>query len=388
LFKSRANGKERLYIDARAIASEKISGIGHNLVEIIRALERMITNGEELDIILLVPISKTRFIEQWGFEQVRIKTMPIPMRVINVLERFRLLPPMDVFLGQGSYLFPNYTNWPLLMSKSFTYIHDIGFVLYPQFVEPRNLRLLLKSVPRWIKRSDKIIAISHNASQEISEHYNLPKRQVQVVPCGVDIKLFKPQSQKSTDQLKKTYNLPTEYLLYFGNIEPRKNLVSLIGAYKSLPNKLKEKYALVLAGGDGWLNEPIHEAIQQAKKEGNNIIMPSQYVSDKDLPALYSGAAVLVHPSYYEGFGISPLQAMACGVPVITSGVSAMPEVVGDAGLYINPDDQKDISDKISLLMNNTVLRDGLIKKGLSRARQFGWDGSAVKLLAIIRNTE
>lgn len=383
---SHSNKTVKLYIDARALATERISGIGHNLVETVRALERQKVKGEKLKIILLVPISKIRFVNQWGFKQVHVKRMPVPMRVINVLERHRLLPPMDIFIGRGTYIFPNYTNWPLLFSQSLTYIHDISFVYYPQFVEPRNLKMLLYSVPRWINRTNKVIAISQNASREIVRYYKLPPKKVQVVTCGVDTKVFLPQDRDKIERLKKTYSLPSKYVLYFGNIEPRKNLVSLVNAYKSLAQNLKDEYALVLVGGDGWLNEAIHKTITHAQKEGNNIVTPRKYILDADLPALYSGATALVHPSYYEGFGISPLQAMACGVPVITSNVSAMPEVVGGAGLYVNPSNQQDISDKMNLLLENAGLRNELVQKGFARAQQFNWDRSGEKLLAIIRD--
>ena len=376
----------RLYIDARALASERISGIGHNLVETVHSLEHKIIQGEKIKITLLVPISKARFVNQWGFQRVNIKRILIPMRIINVLERHRLLPPMDIFLGRGIYIFPNYTNWPILFSKSLTHIHDISYVYFPLFVEPRNLKMLLSGVPRWIHRSDKVIAISHNAGDEITKHFKLPPNKVQVVTCGVDTKVFLPQSEDEIKRLKNNYNLPPEYILYFGNIEPRKNLINLVNAYKTLPKSLKDRYALVLAGGDGWLNESIHQTITEALEEGNNIIIPGKYIPDADLPALYSGAIALAHPSYYEGFGISPLQAMACGVPVMTSNVSSMPEVVGNAGLYVNPRDQHDIGDKMKLLLENASLRNELVQKGFARSQQFNWDESGEKLLTIIKD--
>lgn len=382
----RSSKTTKLYIDARALASDRISGIGHNLVEIVRALEHKKSQGENIQITLLVPISKARFVNQWGFQQVTTKRVLIPMRVINVLERRRLLPPMDIFFGHGVYIFPNYTNWPLLFSKSLTYIHDISYIDYPQFVEPRNLKMLSKGVPRWIHRCDKVIAISRNAGDEITKYFKLQPNKVQVVTCGVNTKIFSPQNEDKIDRLNKAYNLPPKYLLYFGNIEPRKNLINLVNAYKTLPKELKDKHALVLAGGDGWLNEPIHQTITQAQNEGDNIVIPRKYIPDDDLPALFSGAIALVHPSYYEGFGISPLQAMACGIPVMASNVSSMPEVIGDAGLYVNPSDQQDISDKMKLLLENASLRNELIKKGFIRTQHFNWDRSGEKLLAVIRD--
>jgi glycosyltransferase involved in cell wall biosynthesis len=365
----------RLFVDVRALAGPQVSGIGHSLVETIRALEREKVRGADIAIVLIVPLRKMKFIDKWGFKNVQIKRVPIPMRIINRLEKYRLLPPMDIFMGRGVYIFPNYSNWPLLNSRSLTYIYDISFLLYPEFVNPKNKQYLTNNINRWIKRTDRILTISQNAKAEISKHLHVPESIISIIPCGVDMHTFKPQPDKEVARVRKKYGLKGDYILYVGNIEPRKNLVRLIKAYCKVYDK-HQKLSLLLVGGDGWQNEEIKREIIDSQKAGYPVIKPSEYVPDADLPALYTGAMMLVHPALYEGFGISPLQAMACATPVIVANNSSMPEVVGKAGLYVNATDTDDIIGKIEDLRTNSKLRKKLSNDGISRAKKFSWQQS------------
>ena len=157
--------------------------------------------------------------------------------------------------------------------------------------------------------------------------------------------------------------------------------MNLVKAFSGLPQKIKNEYALVIVGGGGWLNEGIYKAIETAKSNGTTIIQPTVYVADADVPALFSGATALVHPAYYEGFGLSILQAMACKTPVLVAKNSSIPELVGNAGLYLNPNSEEDIAKKIMTIISNKDLSDRLVVSGLQRAKIFDWDTSARKLL-------
>jgi len=367
------------------LTQPKMSGVGHNALEIIWALER-IEEARDWDICLVVTLGKKAALKRHKFsERIKIKVIPLPARVMEVLLRVRLLPPVDLLLGRGVYVFPNYKNWPLIASPSYLYVHDVVFMRYPHYVQPKNLRYLKKYVPAWIKRATKIITISDFSKHEIEHYFNVSPSNIAVIPCGVDRSVFYKKPQAEISRVKKKYGITAKhYLLYVGNIEPRKNLQRIVVAYSGLPKELKDSHALVLAGGGGWLNEGIHEAVGQAKKAGSRIIMPNAYVQDKDLPALFSGATALVHPALYEGFGLSPLQAMACSVPVIVAKNSSIPEVVGNAGLYVNPDDVADITDKMAKVMTDARLRARLVQKGLARSALFGWTQSAKKLLQLL----
>ena len=293
-----------------------------------------------------------------------------------------ILPPIDIFLGKGLYIFPNYRKWPVVRSKSYLYVHDLTFVRYPEYVQPKNLQYLQKYLIRWARTATRIITISEFSKQEIEDYFKIPEEQITVVPCGVDTSVFYQRSKLEIDNIKKRYGITTQkYIFYIGNLEPRKNLVNLVKAFSGLPQKIKNEYALVIVGGGGWLNEGIYKAIETAKSNGTTIIQPTVYVADADVPALFSGATALVHPAYYEGFGLSILQAMACKTPVLVAKNSSIPELVGNAGLYLNPNSEEDIAKKIMTIISNKDLSDRLVVSGLQRAKIFDWDTSARKLL-------
>ncbi|HEY5153047.1 MAG TPA: glycosyltransferase family 1 protein [Candidatus Saccharimonadales bacterium] len=350
-------------------------------LELIKALEKHPDNKRKFKIVLVVAFDKKKQLDRWGFDKVSYKTIPIPMRPFNMIWKFDLLPPMDLWLGKGVYVFPNYKNWRLLFSRSLTYICDIGYILYPQFVSPKNLRFMQKNMPKWIKRADKVLAISKNAQAEIIEALDVKSTKMLLVSCGVDEQVFYKRPKAEIERLKKTYGITKDYILYLGNIEPRKNTVRLVEAYKLLPAGLRGRYSLVIVGGGGWLNEPINEAIKQARSEGYDIVRPDKYIPEEELPALQSGATILVHPALYEGFGISLLQAMSCGTPVIAADNSSLPEVVGNAALLVDAENEQDISDKMKTLLEDKQLRGQLADKGTERARQYSWDKSAAILL-------
>lgn len=371
----------KIFIEASALSEDRISGIGHMTLELIKALEKHPDNKRKFKIVLVVAFDKKKQLDRWGFDKVSYKTIPIPMRPFNMIWKFDLLPPMDLWLGKGVYVFPNYKNWRLLFSRSLTYICDIGYILYPQFVSPKNLRFMQKNMPKWIKRADKVLAISKNAQAEIIEALDVKSTKMLLVSCGVDEQVFYKRPKAEIERLKKTYGITKDYILYLGNIEPRKNTVRLVEAYKLLPAGLRGRYSLVIVGGGGWLNEPINEAIKQARSEGYDIVRPDKYIPEEELPALQSGATILVHPALYEGFGISLLQAMSCGTPVIAADNSSLPEVVGNAALLVDAENEQDISDKMKTLLEDKQLRGQLADKGTERARQYSWDKSAAILL-------
>lgn len=377
-----------IYIDASPITEARVSGIGHMTAELIRGLDTHVGIGTTFNLTLVIAADKKQYLERWGYKNVRVATIPLRQRVVNLIWKCNLLPPMDLFLGKGVYVFPNYKNWRLAFSKSVTFICDIGYKKFPNFVEPKNLEFLSKNMKKWVSRTDRIAAISNDAKGDIIEHLHVSSGKLSLVPCGVDLSHFKPQVIKASEPILKQIGVKPGYILYIGNVEPRKNIGTVIDAYCKLPASVRLSAPLVLVGGGGWLNEPIIEQIKKAQAEGFNIIRPDFYIPDTELPALIAGAGVLVHPALYEGFGISPLQAMASGVPVIVSNNSSLPEVVGDAGILLEATDVAGWSDKIEEVLSKPVVSRGFIRKGLERARQFTWRVSADKLLTICIDLE
>jgi len=373
--------KTRIVIEASPIAEDRISGIGHMTLEIIKALEKHPGNQQSFQIVLAIPFDKRANLDRWGFTSVHYRQIPLPLRVFNLAWKYDLLPPMDLWLGRGVYIFPNYKNWRLLASRSLTYVCDISYLLFPQFAAPKNQRFLAKNIHKWIKRSDKILAISQSAQQEIIDQLKVDPSKMLLVPCGVDPAVFYPRTEKEIAAIKKQLGIKKEYILYLGNLEPRKNIERLVAAYTALPAKLRTAYSLVLVGGGGWQNESIMATIKQAQTENFDIIHPESYIADDELPALHSGSTLLIHPALYEGFGIAPLQAMACGTPVVVANNSSLPEVVGDAGVLVDAEDSAGIATVIERVLQDRRLHDALGRQGVKQAQKFNWANSADRLV-------
>lgn len=379
------NGKTKVYIDALPIAQDKMSGIGHLTLEMIRALS---TNKEfdyKYELILVLPLGKASKIVRHNLSGCKVATLPLPARALSLFLKLKLLPPVDLLIGRGVYVFPNYRNWPLLLSPSITYFHDVSFMLHPETVSPKNLKYLKHNARLWLKRTDLVATLSHSSKMEIIENLKIPEGKVKIIPCGVNGSIFYHRSYKEVLNIKHKYGLPEgNYIICVGNLEPRKNIDRLIAAYQKLPDKLRNDYALVLIGGGGWLNEKTMALINSARNNGLDIFHPKKYVEDEDLPALFSGAALAVHPAVYEGFGIPPIQAMSCRTLVAASAIDSIKEVVGEAALLFDPYSISDIMAKIETGLSDNDERVSLVKKGEKQSKKFTWEDSASILYKII----
>lgn len=383
----RTNTRINIYIDASPMAENKITGIPLFTAELVKALDKHPDNGKKFNIILVIAFDKKIKLSRWNYLNVKIKAVPLPQRVLNLIWKYNLLPPMDIFLGKGYYIFPNYKNWPLHKSYSMTYIHDLGFIRYPEFVQPKNLEFLKSNIQLWIKRTNVILTGSDHARQEIIELLNVQPKKVVRIYHGVDHAQYYPRTQVEINAAKNKYDIKGKYILYVGSLEPRKNLKRLINAYCQLPKSLCSKYALCLVGAGGWLNDDILSTIDVAQKRGFNIIRPKKYVEGKDLPSIISGAILLAHPALYEGFGLTPLEAMACGTPTIVADNSSLPEVVSKASTMVDAQSEKDISAKIEKVLTDKKYYADIKKAGLIQAQKFTWEISAQELLNKLERT-
>ena len=293
---------------------------------------------------------------------------------------------MDIFLGKGIYLFPNFKNWPLLFSKSITYIHDIAFKVYPEFTEPRNRTMLNAQISRFLLRSDVIVTVSESSRQEILNHYTyLSKSKVRVVLNGVDTSVFYARNEAEVNKMRKKYALPARYFMFLSNLEPRKNILTLLDAYSRLPENVRFNSALFFVGGMGWLNEDVFKKIEQLELSGCNIIRPSIYVEDDDLPALLTGAVALVHPAFHEGFGMPPLEAIACETPVIISNIPSIREVIGEVGVYLKETTNSEALSQLMLNQYNKTYTKKQKQLLRERADNYRWGATLPELEKIIR---
>ena len=312
-----------------------------------------------------------------------------PIRSLSV-ERYRslhlrsLAPPFDL-LSRGRadvYLFPDFVRWPVLTRRSVVVVHDLAFAKVPRFVPAGTRALLDNVVPRSVAKADAIVAVSEFTKRELLTTFDVDPHRVAVVPNAVDHDRFSPRSSAEIELVSAKLGIDRPYVLMTGTVEPRKNVAGLLRAFASMPD-VRRTHALVLAGSAGWLDDEIRALAGSMRRSGMAVIQPG-HVEDADLPALYSGAAVFVLPSWYEGFGVPVLEAMACGAPVVTTRNASLPEAAGEAALFAEGGDPPAIAAAVERVLRDPVLRADLCDRGLVRARGASWTESARRMLACI----
>ena len=251
-------------------------------------------------------------------------------------------------------------------------VHDLSFLHGPQWYRRNRSAYYRYAVGRSASLAARVIVDSQATAADVTEVLGVPEDRIDVVLLGVGDEL-RPASEVQQAGVRERYGLPERFMLFVGTLEPRKNLVRVVDAFTRIAGECE--YDLVLAGRDGWKVAPIRVAAA-ASPHARRIHFPG-YVADDDLPAVLSAAHAVVWPSLYEGFGLPPLEAMACGTPVVTSNTSSLPEVVGDAALQVDPQDVDALADAMRALVTDAALRNDLVEKGGHRAAQFTWDRTA-----------
>ncbi len=288
--------------------------------------------------------------------------------------------PMDAFVGPArlfhatDHLLPPFRVLPSVFT-----LHDLIFRLYPETHMPLNRWFLTLMMPRFLRHADAVIAVSECTRRDAIRWYRIPEERIHVIYEGVDER-FRPAPSEAVEAVRARYRLPDRFILYVGTIEPRKNLPTLFAAYRLLLERWPD-LGLVVAGKPGWLTGGTFRALRELGLEERVRFLG--YVPDEDLPPLYSAAAVFVFPSLYEGFGLPPLEAMACGTPVVVSDVSALPEIVGEAGLRVPPGDPAGWAVALEAVLVDGSLRERLREAGLRQAARFRWSEVARRTLEV-----
>jgi glycosyltransferase involved in cell wall biosynthesis len=361
-------------------AYEQGGGIGRYVRELTAALSRQ---SAEFDYHLFVAgAQQSQLPSSLGKHFVWKPSRLTPKWLARIWHRAHLLLPVEVFVGRIDLFHATDFVLPPTLSRtrSLLTVHDLSFVRVPLAASPGLKAYLNQVVPLSVRRADHVLADSIATKDDLVALYGVSPAKVTVLLSGVGAQFHFDDSQLNP---KSRYIPSFPYILSVGTVQPRKNYGRLIQALVALRSRNYDVH-LVIAGGSGWLTDSIYETIESTHMQ--NFVHFIGFADDTDLPALYSGATCFAFPSLYEGFGLPVLEAMACGTPVVTSNVSSLPEVAGDAALMVNPYDVEAIADALRRLIDDSALRTELIEKGRIRASHFSWDNSAQHLLQIYRD--
>ncbi|MCS7222001.1 MAG: glycosyltransferase family 1 protein [Anaerolineae bacterium] len=277
-----------------------------------------------------------------------------------------------------AYVAPLVVHCPTVVT-----VHDLSFVRYPEAFRPLNRLYLRVMTRRSVFQARRVIADSCSTRDDLVRLWGVPVDRISVVPIGVADE-YRPASAVEAERFRRQRGLPDRFVLYLGTLEPRKNVTAAIEAFARWVKATGDRQVrLVVAGAKGWYFQTIFARVR-ALSLGDRVLFPG-YVPAAELPAWYQAAEVFIYPSLYEGFGLPPLEAMACGTPVITSNTSSLPEVVGDAALLVDPYDVEAIAEALARLLEDAELRQRLREAGLARARLFSWERTARETVAAYR---
>jgi alpha-1,3-rhamnosyl/mannosyltransferase len=324
-------------------------------------------------------------------QECRVNT-PMPTTInARIKNSLKIIPGMRRTKENVDYLFraqelhrlnptlywePNYILPPHITIPAITTLHDLSHLRYPQYHPVQRVKKLTQQLPESIQRAQAIVTVSEFSRQEIITLLGVQPEKITIVAPGVNDIFRRQPSPEYLQRFKTKQQLPDKFILSVGTLEPRKNVMGLLQAFKSLPDALRKRYPLVLAGDSGWLNqkEKITPYLQNAE------IIRLGYVDRLDLPDLYAAASLFIYPSFYEGYGMPIAEAMASGVPVITSGVSSMPEVAGGSARLINPHDIDELTGAMTELLQDPQQRQHMIDTGRRVSSAYTWQKSAQHL--------
>jgi len=312
----------------------------------------------------------------------------IPNRLLFATAGYLNQPKIDKLLnGVDVYFNPHFFVAPVSKKcRQVMTFHDLSFEHHPQLFGWRKMlwQKFLMNTRQEAQQADKIIAVSESTKQDLVNLYGIEPKKIKVIYSGIsNVILNEAKNPMDNKKIKEKYKLPEKFILYFGTIEPRKNLIGLIKAFELLKKKLViGHWSLVIAGERGWLYEDVFRTAKESKYHRDIIF--TGFVEEEDKPYLYHLAELFVYPSFFEGFGFPPLEAMACGVPTIVSNNSSFPEVVGDAAIMIDPYKIDELAWAMEMALLDKDLRQRLKRKGIAQAQKFSWQKCAKETLEVL----
>jgi glycosyltransferase involved in cell wall biosynthesis len=383
----------KIGIDGRCLARGRRTGVEEYTINLLKEVFRLDAQNEYW---IFLNSWKDSLID-WSwlqeFPNVRIEKFQIPNKILNLCFWYFNWPKIDRMLGGVDIFFmPNLTFYALSpKAKLIITLHDLSFERYPEmFSLKKRLWHYLVGPKRICEQAEKIIAVSQSTKNDLVSSYKIQPEKISVIHSGISDK-FKviDRNDKQLIATKEKYQLPYRFILYLGTIEPRKNIISLIQAFDQFKKQAQDennedlkKYKLVIAGHDGWLMREILAEINASPYRAD--ILKIDFVAEEDKEYFYNLASLFVFPSFFEGFGFPPLEAMRCGVPIIASNSSSMPEVVNGGGIMIDPNRPSEIASAMQEILTDKTLRENLIQKGLKQSQKFNWPKSAKKFITYL----
>ncbi len=365
----------KLAIDIRHLSQKNLSGVGHYTLRLINELAKL---SPETDFILFAAGSQKNLenFPRFTAKNIFLIKKNWPNKLINLLLLLKIRT-LESWLPQkpDAWFFPNLNIVYTKLSYAIT-VHDLSFEILPDvFTQKQRIWHRVTKANKLVNEAKVIFAVSESTRHDLIERWQIEQEKITVTHLGVDAE-FRPKKQPEDNNFLRVYKIDYQYFLTLSTIEPRKNLESVVEAYELWRAKTKRPIHLVITGAKGWKTKKIFTLIKNSKFSDEIHLI--DYVPDKHRPALMRGALAFLFPSYWEGFGLPILEAMACGTPVMASFTSSLPEIVGQAGILVDPFMVSDLVNALEHLEDPTVSQK-LTELGLQRANQFSWPQTASK---------
>ena len=358
------------------------TGVGHYTFELAKSLA-LASPTDQLEIIS--PFSFLHLNQSEAGQEKLPPNLRLMHVEVNLLERNWWTIGLPRYIKRRSLTLFHGTNFDIPLWKrcpTILTVHDLSAYLYPETHEARHVRRSRRRLPLMARIATRIVTHSQSVRQEVVEHLHVAREKVVPIPAAAR-SIFRPLPPEQTVETRERLGVEDEFLLFVGTIEPRKNLLILLSAYREVLRATESCPQLVIVGKRGWLTDELFSHLRELGIEER--VHFTGYLSDDDLCALYSSCRIFIYPSIYEGFGLPPLEAMACGAPVITTSIPSIMEVSERAACLVVPASVDDLAQSIIRLLRDENERQRLSSNGLKRARQFSWDHTAQLMLEVYR---
>lgn len=365
----------KIAIDLRSLSSGTVSGVENYCMNLV---ESLLEQDRQNQYVLFYNAMRAKQLPDFHYVNSSVRQSRIPSKLLNLALKFNFTQ-VEKLTGDIDWFFmPNLNQFNIgAQTKLAITVHDLSPVVTPEFYNfRRKLWHRFLNYKKAFERANVLFAVSEYTKNDLIRIFNINPDKIKVVYPGIDHRLFNQSISADRQRLvRNLYGLPGGYILFLNTIEPRKNLAGVISAFE----KIKNPASLVIAGRLGWKYKRDFSLIKKSKKSAK--IRYIGYIEEQYKPALIKMAKTLVYPSFYEGFGFQPLEAMAAGTPVIASHLTSLPEIVAEAGLLADPYNPSSLAGAMEQILANNMLRGMLIQKGFVQSAKFNWEKTAGEML-------